>query len=114
MSSPSLQTLQAPLDRAIVDAMIASTPEDWSHIVLTIHRPIGSREVGHFTHELSSPSGLPPVAPDVSLFEATYRLDELLQSHGAHLSKAVYDVHYAEGQGRFTASFEYVSGGGTS
>ena len=105
MKSSSLQDLQAPLDRAIVDAMIASTPENWSHIVLTLRRPAEDRKVGHFTHELSSPVGLPPVAQDDALFDATYRLDELLQARGALLSRAVYEVHFTEGQGRFTASF---------
>ena len=109
MTYPSLQDLQAPIDDAIVDAMIASTPENWSHIVLTLLRAGEDRDVGHFTHELSSPAGLPPVAPDVSLFDATYRLDELFQGHGAFLSKAVYEVHYTDGHGRFTASFEYAT-----
>ena len=109
MTSPSLQDLQAPIDDAIVDAMIASTPETWSHIVLTLVRPGDDHDVGHFTHELSSPTGLPPVTPDDSLFDATYRLDALFQRHGALLSRAVYEVHYTEGQGRFTASFEYAN-----
>jgi len=101
--------MQAPIDRAIVDAMIASTPENWSHIVLTLMRPADDRDVGHFTHELSSSAGLSAVVPDDSLFEATYRLDALLQGSGALLTKAVYEVHVADGHGRFTASFEYAT-----
>ena len=100
--------MQAPIDRAIVDAMIASTPESWSHIVLTLLRPAEDSDVGHFTHDLSSPAGLPPVAPDDALFDATYRLDALLQGSGALVTKAVYEVHFTEGHGRFTASFEYA------
>ena len=50
-----LQDEQPPFDRAVCDAMVASTPDDWSVIVLTIERPEGSTHVGEFSHSLSGP-----------------------------------------------------------
>lgn len=81
----------APIDRAIVNAMIESTPENWSQIVLSIWRDSLQAGVGSFLHELSSPEGHAPVGPADSLYEATYNLDSLYVEVGMpRLSKAVY------------------------
>jgi hypothetical protein len=107
----SIPERQAPIDRAIVNAMIESTPETWQEIVLTLERMEYSTEVssiGNFSHELTSPEGYPPVCPTDSLFEATYRLDELLQSSGNHrLSKAIYSAKAVGDNWSFHADYEY-------
>jgi hypothetical protein len=103
-----LQRLQAPIDRAIVDSMIDSVPEEWPRITLVIERVAGSTAVGDFVHELSSPDGYAPVIPDDSLYAATYQLDELLQSHSALLKRAVYEVTFTDTGARFKGSFEYA------
>src|SRR4051812_42431949 len=87
-----LQEEQPLLDRAVCDAMVASTPETWNVIVLTIVRPADSTEVGKLLHSISSPEGHPPVMPDDSLYEATFRLDDLFQRHGAIFHRAIYRV----------------------
>jgi hypothetical protein len=107
---PTLQEQQAPLDAAIVNAMIESTPETWTHIVLTLSRSSGSGagELGNFSHELSSPEGHPPVAPADSLFDATYALDELIQRvGGCRLGKAVYTAALKGNDWTYKAEFSY-------
>lgn len=103
----SLQVLQAPVDAAIVNAMIESTPESWSEIVLTLARSGG--EIGAFRHELVSPEGHPPVGPAESMYEATYRLDELLRAHAGVLSKATYVAKYINESWSYQVSFEYAA-----
>ncbi len=106
---PTLRELQAPIDAAIVNAMIESTPGTWQQIVLTLVRAPGQTCVGNFTHELSSPEGHAPVGPTDSLFDATYRLDELLQrAEGGLLSKAVYIAKSVGGSWSFHAEFQYA------
>ena len=103
----TLQEEQPPIDRAICDAMVASTPDDWSVIVLTIERPVGTRQVGELVHSLGSPSHNRPAMPDDSLYEATRRLDELLQRHRGEFRRAVYRVELSADSWRYTADFEY-------
>lgn len=105
----SLQEQQAPIDMAIVNAMIESTPETWHEIVLTLVRKPGSSGIGGFTHELSSPEGYPPVGAAESLYEATYRLDDLLQGTAERqISKAVYRAKSVGESWSFNAEFEYA------
>lgn len=87
--------------------MVASTPDTWNVIVLILERPKGTMEVGTLTHSIRSPEGFPPVWPDASLYDATYRLDELFQRHGAIFSRAVYRVELLPDSWRYTAEFEY-------
>ena len=103
----TLQEEQPPIDRAVCDAMVASTPDDWNVIVLTIERPEGVTEVGQLEHSLSSPHHHQPAFPDDSLFEATYRLDELFQRHGGLFRRAVYRVELSADSWQYTADFEY-------
>lgn len=106
---PSLQEQQAPIDTAIVNAMIESTPETWHEIILTLVRKPGSSSIGGFTHELSSPEGYPPVGAADSLYEATYKLDDLLQGKAEkRISKAVYRVKSVGERWSFNAEFEYA------
>ena len=63
----TLQEGQPEYDRAVCDAMVASTPGTWSVIVLELERPSGAG-IGDLIHSLSSPEGLSPVQPDDSLY----------------------------------------------
>jgi len=102
-----LQEEQPPFDRAVCDAMVASTPDDWNIITLTIERPEGATNVGELTHSISSPDHNLLTIPDDSLYEATYRLDELFQRHGGVFRRAVYRVELLADSWRYTAEFEY-------
>lgn len=104
---PTLAEQQAPIDAAVVNAMIESTPEDWKEIVLTLRRSQSSEGIGGFSHELSSPEGYPPVGPAASLFDATYRLDSLLQSHGGIISMAIYSAKAVGESWSYSVKFEY-------
>lgn len=103
----TLQDEQPPFDRAICDAMVASTPEDWCVIVLTLERLPGSTAVGELSHSIFSPDHRCPAMPDASLFEATRRLDELFQRHGAVFCRAVYRVELSSDSWRYKAEFGY-------
>jgi len=59
-------------------------------------------------HEIVSPEGHPPVVPEASLFEATYRLDDLLQQHGGIFKKATYRVDLYANEWKYQADFEYT------
>ena len=103
----NLQEEQKPFDRAVCDAMIASTPEDWNVVVLVIERLPGATAVGELTHTISSPDHNLPAMPDDSLFDATYRLDELFQRHGAVFRRAEYRVELLPDSWKYTADFDY-------
>jgi hypothetical protein len=107
---PTLQEQQAPIDAAIINAMIASTPETWKVIRLVLERKTGSSAMGQFRHELLSPEGHPPVGPDIDLFEATYKLDSLLQAHGGILLRAEYTAQEQDGNWSYKSKFEYEQG----
>jgi len=107
---PSIQEQQAPIDKAIVNAMIESTPESWDVIVLTLSRAPVTQEqnfVGSFLHELTSPQDTRPCGPCDSLFEATFRLDQLLRSNGSVLRSAVYKATNNGTEWSFDAEFKY-------
>ncbi len=106
---PSIQELQLPIDAAIVNAMIESTPENWQEIVLTLTRPPTETGVGNFSHELSSPEGHAPVGPADTLYDATYALDDLFQSvPGGRLVKAVYVAKAKQSGWSYESQFEYA------
>jgi hypothetical protein len=103
----TLQEEQPLFDRAVCDAMVASVPDDWGVIVLTLERPPGISQLGNLQHSISSPGHHRPAMPDDSLYEATYRLDQLLQRHGAVFRRAVYRVELSADSWRYWADFEY-------
>jgi hypothetical protein len=102
----TLQEEQPEYDRAVCDAMVASTPGTWSVIVLKLERPSGAG-IGELIHSLSSPEGLPPVQPDDSLYLASLRLDELFDRFGKRFTKAVYRVALADDHWTYHAKFDY-------
>jgi hypothetical protein len=109
----ALQEQQAPIDRAIAEAMVQSVPEHWNRIVLELTRPTDGTGIGHLNHALSSPEGYPSVTPVEELFSATYRLDELFQRHRAVFTRAVYEVTLKPDSWSWRASFEYPSSAGS-
>lgn len=103
----TLQDEQPAFDRAVCNALVASTPDDWDVIVLTLERPEGVTQLGQFQHSISSPHHGLLVMPDISLYEATYRLDQLCRRHGVMFRRAVYRVELLPESWRYTAEFEY-------
>lgn len=83
-------------------------PDDWDVIVLTIERAVGSTAIGELSDSISSPAhSRPPTMPDDSLYEATYRLDELIQRHEGMFRRDVYRVELSADSWKYTAKFEY-------
>jgi hypothetical protein len=106
---------QARIEAELINSMIESTPESWEQIVLTLTRPpvedasilTDTDQTGNFLHEFSSPQGYDPVFPADSVFEATYKLDELLRRAGGVLAKAVYTATQGEGVWRYHSEYQY-------
>ena len=106
---PALQDVQPPFDIAICDALVASTPDGWNVIELELVRAADAAQIGDLIHTISSPEGFPPVMPDDSLYDATFRLDELFHQHGGKFRRAVYRVDLLPDSWRYTAKFQYDS-----
>lgn len=103
----NLQQLQQPIDEAIVNAMIISTPEIWKEIHLEIwHEETNTENIG-LSHSITSPEGYPPVAPDMSLFKATFKLEKLIEKNGSKLKKATYIAKNDGDNWHYKADFEY-------
>lgn len=103
----TLQQLQQPIDLAIVNAMISSTPDEWSEIVLEIRGP-KDRQPGALSLELSNPGGLAPIVPSDALYEATYALDTLLLSRDVKLERATYFATQCDTDWQWKAAYAYV------
>jgi hypothetical protein len=103
-----LQDEEAPIDRAIVAALVTCIPPEASEIVMTLERPAGRRAIGDLVHEFETPTGHAPLLPETELYEATYQLDDLFQRHGALFVRAVYTVRLDNNRTRFTAKFQYA------
>jgi hypothetical protein len=101
------QDEQQAVEWAVCEAMIACTPDDWEVIVLTLERPDGATELGQLRHSISSPHSRHPVTPNDALYEATYRLDELLRRHGSMFRRALYRVELHPESWVYMARFDY-------
>lgn len=104
----ALQKEQPSFDRAVCDAMVASTPEDWSAIVLTLERQEGATAVGELSHSLANANGDGQALPSDSLYEATYRLDDLFHRHSKPFRRAIYRVELLPDSWRYSADFDYA------
>ena len=102
-----IQELQKPIDLAIVNSMIESTPEEWTSITLVLTKESKEKNIGEFIHELSSPEGHAPVSPEMTLYEASHKLDKLLQSNNAIIKKSIYKATYDGDNWSYVAEFEY-------
>jgi hypothetical protein len=105
---PTLQQEQQPIDEAITRSVLQSIPADWTAAVLTLERRSESSGVGDFSHSLASGDGRRPVMPDDSLYDATFRLDEVFRRHGAFLTRVTYRVEQrAGGEWSYSADYQH-------
>lgn len=102
-----IQKEQPSFDRAVCDAMVASTPDEWSVIVLTLERLEGATAIGELSHSLTNAEGDGLASPSDSLYEATYRLDELFHRHSKPFRRAIYRVELLPESWRYSADFQY-------
>jgi hypothetical protein len=75
----TLQEEQPPFDRAVCNALLASTPDDWTIIIPSLKRPEGESRVGQLRHSIFRATHGGLLTPDDLLYQATYRLDDLFQ-----------------------------------
>src|SRR3954469_15338161 len=94
---PTLQEEQQPIDEEIMRSVLQSIPADWTAAVLALERRRESSAVGDFSHSLASGDGHRPATPHDSLYDATFRLDELFRRHGAFLTRVTYRVEQRAG-----------------
>ncbi len=87
-----------PINDAIVNELIALTPEWWHAIVLDVTYSIESDTEG-YEHVISSPEGhREPIMPSDRLFELTYELGQLFRRYSRHWTAAKYTVQWQEGE----------------
>jgi hypothetical protein len=89
-------------------AILRDAPEGWDTVVLELSRAHGKNGVGEFLHEITCP-GRAPILPDDSLYEATFRLDELLRRYGGTLQRAIYRLRRDSNRWKYEVEFEYFN-----
>lgn len=106
---PTLQELQQPLDIAIVNGIVASTPEHWKQIVMEASRFVESDGTETITIILASPEGHTNlVNPKPALVLALRQLSMLFAEHRKPWSKVTYKLVDAGGDNwSFQADFQY-------
>ena len=104
---PSLQELEAPIEKRIADALIEATPECWCAARLEVSIREEDGVVG-MPHTISSPEGRREVvAPTDEIMAATFELRELFRQHGRSWRRLVFDVT-SEGEAwRYVARYAY-------
>jgi hypothetical protein len=103
-----LQQAETPIDQAIVNELIALTPEWWKTALLEVTH---SSEAGieKMSHIISSPEGHRDiVTASDELFQATYNLATLFKKNGSIWKKATYRASIEkDGTWTYTVDFEY-------
>jgi hypothetical protein len=106
----SLQELQAPVEKALIEAVLEEIPLSWRSFCLEISGE-RLRNPGELSFSLTNLDGLPPVGIDVEspVFVYAAELDALLNSRGGVISKLVYSAREAEDGWRWKCKYEYFS-----
>jgi hypothetical protein len=106
----TFEELEAPIDAAIVNALISATPDTWKIIVLDLEfipPPEGGFE--SVSHTISTPEGHRElVMATDEIFEQTFKLTELFKNHAKQWAKARYTVtERDDGTWHYAAHFTY-------
>ena len=104
----SLQEQQAPIDRQIVEALIAATPETWNSAEMVVERQqAGSQE--KMVIVISSPDGHKDlIGPTDDIYEALYKLSDVFLKAGKPWTKVEYWVGLDDqGQWKYRVQFSY-------
>jgi hypothetical protein len=108
-SRSELQTEQVEIDREILDALVAATPEKWQAAILELEFQTDGAERG-VTHAISNPDGATDtVEATEELFIATRKLDLLFRRFSIEVKRARYEAREKEpGRWHLHATFEYA------
>lgn len=109
MNMPTLQDEQKPIDIAIVNGIVASTPEHWTKIVMEVNRHVQGDGSDSMTILIGSPEGHGDlVKPSALLVSSLHELLQLFKRHGTPWSKVTYRlIDAGQGQWNFRAQFQY-------
>lgn len=104
----SLVERQAPIDREVVNALIAATPETWSAAEMFVEREQDSSHE-KMKIEISSPEGHRDlVGPTDEIYAGLYNLSDLFREYGKVWSQLVYRANLTpEGNWKYTIRFDY-------
>lgn len=103
-----MQEKQAPIDRDLVQALIAATPETWGAAAMLVERQDdGTNE--KMLIEISSPEGHADlIGPTDEIYEGLYRLSDCFRSEGKVWRTVKYEVSLsAEGNWKYQVHFSY-------
>lgn len=105
----SLQNQQGPIDEAIVNGLIAATPEWWSAAKLEVEWRPRDGGVEGYAHTITSPEGHRDLVEATDeICAETLRLAELFRRCGKQWTRVVYSVkQQPDGQWSYTADFTY-------
>ena len=104
----TLQELQAPLDRFIVNELISSTPEWWNSAILEVDR-IEEGGIEKFRQVIISPeSHRDIISSTPDLDEAIIKLADVFRSLGKVWNKVVYRIELLpDNSWNYKVQFEY-------
>jgi hypothetical protein len=97
--------IQAPLHRAMADAMVASVPQTWNEIVMTFRRTEGG-----FRISLYSPEGHPPTISQLdedALDAAIENIDETWARYGVRFDRVRYHVSLKPDSWSYNFAFDF-------
>lgn len=88
----TLQDEETPIDQEIVNGVVELIPETWNRAVLEVDYSIDDRGEG-FEHTIFNPDGhRDVVAPSDSIYDATFRLQQLFRRYGGIWTKVRYEI----------------------
>ncbi len=105
----TLQEQQGPVDRLIVNELIAATPEWWKSAILEVERIEEPGEIEKFRQVIISPEKHKDIVSSTpELHEAVIRLADVFRHFGRVWSKAIYQVELLpDNSWKYSARFEY-------
>jgi hypothetical protein len=107
----TLQDEETPIDREIVNAIVALAPATWDRAVLEVEYSVDDHVEG-FDHVLYNPDGERDlVEPTDMIYDATLRLQELFRKYGGCWSRVRYEVTIEEDGVQYKVRFEIVEVG---
>lgn len=103
-----LEERQGPLHIAIVNALIALTPEWWNAATLAVGFACEG-SVQSMPHDIRSPEGhREPITPSDELFDLTRQLFQLFQEFGQPWKQVLYEASLdSDGNWKWKCAFTY-------
>jgi hypothetical protein len=104
----TLQDKQAPIDRQLIEALIAATPESWDAADMVAERR-REGDVEKMAITITNPHGRKElVGATDDIYEGLYRLSDLFARHGQVWRRVRYSIGLDDrGAWKYEADFEY-------